>query len=298
LSGSSELKTPSRFYAARIWKIGLTLARILPKAVFCAFAQFLAAVYWQLATARSEIVVQNLLPVFNGDRKSAKKAARKLFRQFALKMCDLLRFESGVTETKWFSDWKGWEHFETAQAKGRGVLLVTPHLGNWELGGPFLIEHGHKLLVLTQPEPDEQLTALRQNSRAQRGVETLVVGHHDAFAFVEIIKRLQAGAIVALLVDRPPPHTAVTVKLFGNDFPASIAAAELARASGCAILPCCIVRDGEHYRAEILPEIDYDRAAIGERGERIQLTQKIITAFEPAIRKNAEQWYHFVNVWR
>jgi lauroyl/myristoyl acyltransferase len=108
---------------------------------------------------------------------------------------------------------------------------------------------------------------------------------------------LQAGATVALLVDRPPAPTAVNVKLFGRDFPASIAAAELARASGCAILPTLIVHEPGGYRAQILPEIAYDRAAIGNREERIRLTQKILRAFEPAIRQYAAQWYHFVPIW-
>ncbi len=294
---NEKSKSPSRLYAGKVWKMALTFARILPKPILHIFAKCAAAIYCRFASNRREIVVQNLLPVFRGDRKLAEKSVCKLFGQFALKICDLLRFESGVADKNWFTGWKGWEHFNTAHARGKGVLLVTPHLGNWELGGPFLTEHGFKLLVLTQPEPDAQLTALRQNSRAQRGVETLVVGDHDAFAFVEIIKRLQNGAIVALLVDRPPPHTAVNVKLFGKDFPASIAAAELARASGCAILPCIMVRNGAHYRAEIFPEINYDRAAIGSREGRIQLTQKMMTAFEPLIRENAEQWYHFVPVW-
>ena len=82
---------------------------------------------------------------------------------------------------------------------------------------------------------------------------------------MEIIKRLQAGATVALLVDRPPEATAVTVELFGRPIHASIAAAELARAAGCAIVPGVIVRDGGGYRARFLPEIVYDRAAIGDR---------------------------------
>jgi len=124
----------------------------------------------------------------------------------------------------------------------------------------------------------------------------LVVGQ-DAFAFVEIIKRLQAGATVALLADRPPAPTAVTVKLFGKNFSASIAAAELARASGCAILPTFIVREARGYRAQILPEINYDRGAIGNREERIKLTQEILRAFEPVIRQYAAQWYHFVPIW-
>ena len=193
-------------------------------------------------------------------------------------------------------DWKGLENFIAAHARGKGVLLVTPHLGNWEFGGAFLIERGYDLLVLTQPEPDQKLTELRQVSRARRGVETLVVGE-DAFAFIEIIKRLQSGATVALLVDRPPAHTAVNVNLFGHPFPASIAAAELARASGCAIVPVYIVRQPAGYLARILPEIDYDRAAIGNRTARIHLTQEILRAFEPAIRQHLTQWFHFVPIW-
>jgi lauroyl/myristoyl acyltransferase len=150
--------------------------------------------------------------------------------------------------------------------------------------------------VLTQAEPGRGFTELRQNSRARWGIETLVVGE-DAFAFVEIIKRLQQGATVALLVDRPPAPTAVTVELFGRPFPASIAMAELARASGCAILPTFIVRQPGGYYARVLPEIQYQRAAIGDRASRIRLTQEILRAFEPVIRQYPEQWFHFVPIW-
>jgi lauroyl/myristoyl acyltransferase len=253
-------------------------------------------IYWRLAAQRREIVIQNLLPILNGDRKSAERAARELFAQFSVKLADLWRYESGVVEERWFADWNGWENFERANARGKGVLLVTPHLGNWEFGGAFLVQHGVKLLVLTQPEPDEKLTGLRQSSRARWGVETLIVGE-DAFAFVEIIRRLQEGATVALLVDRPPAPTAVEVKLFGRNFSVSIAAAELARASGCAIVPSFIVRKPDGYIAQILPEIHYDRAAVGNRAARIELTQQILRAFEPVIRQHHTQWFHFVPVW-
>jgi lauroyl/myristoyl acyltransferase len=180
--------------------------------------------------------------------------------------------------------------------RSRTRAAKAPHLGNWELGGAFFVKHSIPLLVLTQAEPDAALTEMRQAARAHRGVETLVVGE-NAFAFVEIIKRLQAGATVALLVDRPPAATAVTVELFGKPFSASIAAAELARASGCAIVPGIIVRGEQGYVATLLPEIAYDRAAIGDRAARTRLTQEILRAFEPAIRQHIEQWYHFVPIW-
>jgi predicted exporter/lauroyl/myristoyl acyltransferase len=289
------VSTPSSFYSARFWQIGLMLARYLPKSFCNALAKMCAAIYWQLSPQRREIVIQNLLPILN-DRKSADRAARKLFAEFTLKLASLWRHESGEIFDANTGSWNGWEHFTAAHARGKGVLLVTPHVGNWEFGSAFMVGRGCKLLVLTQSEPDARLTKLRQLSRTRRGVETLVVGK-DAFAFVEIIRRLQEGATVALLVDRPPAPTAVKVKLFGRNFSASIAAAELAQASGCAIVPGYIVRRGGDFFAQILPEINYDRAAIGNRGARIQLTQEILRAFEPVIRQHHTQWFHFVPVW-
>jgi KDO2-lipid IV(A) lauroyltransferase len=293
--GGRMVAAPSQLYRASLWRLGLLLGRWLPTPVTAFLARISAEVYWRLARRRREIVVENLRPVAGGEA-AAQLAARQLFGQFTLKLADLWRYESGVTHKNWFSNWQGWEHYTAAHARGKGVLLVTPHLGNWEFGGAFLVEKGYRLLVLTQAEPDAELTKIRQASRARWGVETLVVGN-DPFASVEIIKCLQAGATVALLVDRPPPATAVTVELFGRPFLASIAAAELARVSGCAILPVVMVRRPDGYDARISPEIPYRRADIGDRAGRIRLTQEIVRAFEPAIRQNISQWFHFVPIW-
>jgi predicted exporter/lauroyl/myristoyl acyltransferase len=287
---------PSQFYRAGLWNVGLALARLLPPALCGALAKSAAAIYCRLAPHRRQTVICNLLPVLDDDAAAARRGARQLFEQFALKLVDLWRYEGGAKGHNWFADWQGWEHFAAAQARGNGVLLVTPHLGNWELGGAFLVERGCNLLVLTQPEPDQRLTHIRRLSRARWGVETLVVGE-DIFAFVDIIRRLQQGATVALLMDRPPKSTAVTVNLFGRPFLASIAAAELARASGCAIVPSVIVRIPRGYRAYILPEIAYDRPTLRNRAERIKLTQQIQRVFEPAIRQYPTQWFHFVPIW-
>jgi lauroyl/myristoyl acyltransferase len=76
-----------------------------------------------------------------------------------------------------------------------------------------------------------------------------------------------------------------------------VAAAELARASGCALVGVTIVRTGAGYNAHVLPEIVYDRRALGNREARRELTQKIMRAFEPEIRQHLEQWHHFVPIW-
>jgi lauroyl/myristoyl acyltransferase len=127
-------------------------------------------------------------------------------------------------------------------------------------------------------------------------VETLAIGD-DPFAAVEVIRRLEANQCVALLMDRPPATTAVEVELFARPFAASIAASELARASGCALLPVCLPRTERGYAAHVLPEISYERPALRNPRARLELTQKILSAFEPAIRQYLDQWFHFVPIW-
>ena len=283
------------FYQEWSWKLGLFTARILPVALFNGICLGVAEIYLRLNRARREVVVQNLLQALEGDRPAAERKARQVFREMALKIADLWRFESGARHQSWLNDQQDWPLFEAVEARGQGTLLITPHLGNWELGGPLLAHHGYKLVVLTQPEPGG-LTELRKASRANWGIETLVVGN-DAFAFVEIIKRLQGGETVALLIDRPPEPSAVMVELFGRPFPASIAAAELARASGCALVGVTILRTGGGYTAHVLPEIVYNRRELDSRESRRELTQRILRAFEPQIRQHLEQWYHFIPIW-
>jgi predicted exporter/lauroyl/myristoyl acyltransferase len=293
--GSPPAK-PSRFYRTELWQAGISVVRRLSPQTSVRTARVLAGAYWKFARARREVVIQNLLPVFDGNRKTAERSSRVLFHNFAIKLADLFRYESGQSIDELFGELTGWEHFVAAQSTKRGILLLTPHLGNWEFGAPLLARRGVNLLVITLAEPQGRMTAIRRAARARWGIETLVVGS-DPFAFVEIIRRLEAGATVALLMDRPPEASAVSVELFGRTFAASVAAAELARASGCALLPVYLPRTEKGYAAHILAQIPYDRAALRSRELRHALTQEIMRAFAPAIRQYPDQWYHFVPVW-
>ena len=287
---------PSFFYRAWLWKTGLVCVRVLPDFALKTICVGVAEIYYRLHRQRREIVTRNLLPVVGHDRRLAERKAHELFRQFAVKLAELWRFESGVSMDRWLTAGTDWGILETACARKCGVLLLTPHLGNWELGGALLARRGIKIVVLTQAEPGDGLTELRQASRARWGIETFVIDS-NGFDFVEIIKRLQAGENVALLIDRPPEAKAVEVNLFGQSFRASVAAAELARASGCALLGVVVASEAGGYAARILPEFTYDRAALGNRENRQKLTQQILSAFEPEIRRYPEQWFHFVPVW-
>jgi KDO2-lipid IV(A) lauroyltransferase len=291
-----RINQPSGLYRADFWRVGVFLSRHLPHFLFGRLATHVAKVYWAACPSRRRIVYENLLPALHGDTKSARITTRELFQQFALKLTDLWRYEGGLAIYNLFRDLTGWEHFQAAQAQNRGVLLVTIHLGNWEFGAPLLTQRGVKLQVITGPEPQARLTEIRQAARQRWGIETLALGDNP-FGAVEIIRKLEANYAVALLMDRPPRETAIPVQLFGQPFHASVSAAEFARASGCVILPVYIPRTSRGYIAHILPEISYDRRSLREPAARTHLTQRIISAFEPALRLYLNQWYHFVPVW-
>jgi len=293
---NSKLETnqPSRFYRSFAWRLGMSCVRVLPVGLSRFIGSRLALAYAVIARQRRRVVESNLRPVCGGDVGEARRAAWRLFRNFGLKVADLLRYESGVAVDPLFRELPARDRF--AIPAGRGALLLTVHLGNWEFGAPLLRRLGVNLLVITLAEPGRGFTELREQARQRWGVETLVIGR-DAFAFVEVLKRLQSGAVIALLVDRPPPGSGVEVELFGRPFTASASAAELARASGCALLPVAIPWTPAGYEVVVLPEIVYDRGQLGDREARRALTQEILRAFAPVIRQHPDQWFHFVPVW-
>jgi len=286
---------PSWLYRNLAWRAGTWLAARGHPRGLRRIARGLALGYARVRPGRLALVQDNLAPLLPPGA-NARAAARANLACFAEKVVDLLRHEAGCVREDEVRLGSGWDHFHGATRSGRGVLLVTPHLGNWELGTLVLRRMGVRPLVLTAPEPGEGLTQARIEARARQGTDTLVVGT-DPFAFVEVIRRLQDGGVVAMLVDRPMKSHRTRAEWMGRAFDASGAAADMARASGCVVLPVVIVREGEGYRADALAPVGYDRARLAAREERAALTQAILRAFEPVLRQHPEQWFHFVPVW-
>jgi len=294
-SPPAPAKKPA-FYCGGLWRFGTSVVRVLPAGLIKSVARWLAGLYWLFQRRRCEVVVQNFLPVFKGDVPAAETAAHAAHKNFAAKLIDLWRVEGGQKGHHWITNDIELEIIHAARRRGHGTLFITLHLGNWEHGGLLLNQLGIRLTILTQPEPDDGLTDMRKAARARYGVDTLIIGD-DGFAFVEVIKELQAGADMAVSLDRPPDRGGVPVEFFGHPFEASLAAAELARASGCALVGVTIVRRPGGYAVKVLPEFVYDRRALGNREARRELTQQILRAFEPEIRDNIDQWYQFTPIW-
>src|SRR5262245_56635807 len=133
----SNLSRPSSLYRANLWRYATAIARRTPHYLLCRLAGHVAKVYWLSCPNRRRVAFENLLPAVHGDVRAARIATRELFQQFAIKLADLWRYESGLSIYNLFHSLMGWEHFEAAQSRNKGVLLVTLHLGNWEFGAPL-----------------------------------------------------------------------------------------------------------------------------------------------------------------
>ena len=293
--GPGRVSGPSTWYRAGLWKVGMTLGRVFPRGVLVGLARGVAWMVAWMDGERRRVVEANLRP-WCGDADAARRAAGRLYMNFGRKLVDLWRNEAGVADAVRVRPGRGWEHFRAARATGRGVLLVTPHLGNLEAGTRLLTGLGERPLVVTAREPGRGFTELREAARAWAGTRTVVVGD-DPFAFVPVVRHLQDGGLVALLVDRPAVAAAVEVGLLGRPIRAAISPAEMARATGCVLLPVAIVWAGDAYEAEVLAPVEYDRVELAGRDGRVALTGRILRAFEPVLREHPDQWYHFVPVW-
>lgn len=285
-----------RFYVAGFWRMGLVLARCIPETWSRWLGRCIGRQVCLWNPRYRSIVEANLLPVLGGDKVLAGQSARLLFQRFGEKVVNLFLFESGSSIPVRDLDASAETHYRSAKQAGRGILIVTIHLGNWEIGAPALTGNGEKLMVLSHREPGQGFSALRSRGRSRWGIDTLIVGD-DPFAFLEVIRRLEANSSVALLMDRPAPEHAVRIEFMGKPFDASRGAAELARATGCTILPVVVLQNAKDHELRVMPPVQYDRAGLRKLEARVALSAKIMRVFEPILRQHPDQWFQFVPVW-
>lgn len=193
-------------------------------------------------------------------------------------------------------DFVGLEHFREGEAKGRGVMLLTAHLGNWELGA---LAHGTvigPIRVMVRPIENplvDRLVARRREAHGNR-----VIRKRNAAR--EVLATLQANGTVGILADQNTlPEEAVFVDFFGMPAAANRGFARLALHSEAAVIPAFAWWDYESRRhiVEYGPAIELIRTGDTD-ADVIANTQRFQAALEERIRRHPDQWLWIHRRWK
>ena len=166
------------------------------------------------------------------------------------------------------------------------MILVTGHVGNWELGGVFFGHRGVKVHVVTLPDGSRQIDAIRQMYRGQHAVETIVLDG-SPFAPLEMMAALKRREMVAMLVDRWGKADGVASAFLGGTQYLPRGPFALSLATGAPILPAFVVRDGGTYRGIVEPPF------VVTEDDFAPYAARISRALERVIRRCPDQWYNF-----
>lgn len=190
---------------------------------------------------------------------------------------------------------EGAEHLKTAMAAGRGVLLLTAHLGNWELLAAAHVQTGYSLSVVARPLDSPVLDRLATRLREDGGVE--VIPKHRAAR--RVLEALRRGAMVGILLDQNASRReGVFVPFFGEPASTSKSLALFALSSGAPVVPVFIHREaGGRHRVVVEPAVP--PPATGEREQDVAaFTAAFARVVEARVRQWPEQWLWIHRRWR
>lgn len=190
----------------------------------------------------------------------------------------------------------GFERILEARVRGKGVLLLTAHLGNWEIGGLMLAEVRQPIHVVLVPDIFPGVERARRRLHERAGVVEIPIDRGPA-PTLEVLRALERNAIVAMQGDRDFNNTGVAVPFFGREAFFPRGPLRVAMATEATVLPAFIVRvEGGRYRAILEEPLEIERAGDREAALRTNL-QRYVTILERYVRQYPEQWYCFYPFW-
>lgn len=236
------------------------------------------------------------LPV---DRPEVEESARAMLGHHSRSWIDLLRFsERPPTDLDAVVPERvGTEHLVAARDAGRGAILLTAHVGNFEVGGFFLGILGLKLAVVYLPDPSPVVERDRKSARDRLGILSLPLT--SELSAVKILRSLEQGYFVAIQGDRDYAGTGRILPFLGRPVSFPLGPFRIAGAAGVPLLPVFVLRrpDGA-YRTVVEAPIRVEVAGRSQRdaAERRAMEQ-FVALFERTVREYHTQWYTFTRYW-
>ncbi len=272
-------------------RVGMAVARALPLRVSYALARVGGTVgFWVWRGGRRRCI-ENIEMVTGGDAKLARRYARQSFGNYGLFLVDFLReLTSSLEATRGRVVFDGWSELEELRT-GNGIVFVTMHFGNWDMGAAGLALHGFHPAVVADEFENPRIDGVVRGYRERLGMTVIPAGRVGP----GVLRALQRNEVVATLADVPAVDgTGVKVEFFGEQIVVPDGAARIALRAGASVVVAMAARrsswsdEVEAWVAPVAFEASGDAAS-----DARDLTQAIFRELEPMVRRAPTQWYIF-----
>ncbi len=224
-------------------------------------------------------------------RGSARGMVRKTYQYFGKYLVDFFRYSDSFCQE--IEGKVGVEHMEyltDTLAGGRGAILATGHVGNWELGGLMMARMGHPVTAVYRPFGIRHIDRMFTDQRMRRGIRLVPLGR----AVPGLMRALRAGGLVSLLADRDFTGRGHPCTFFGAPARMPLGAAILAHRTGAPIVPVFMIRQVDDrfllkFHAPIWP---------GPGRTVDELQREMISSMEDVIGEYPYQWFVFTDFWQ
>jgi KDO2-lipid IV(A) lauroyltransferase len=228
------------------------------------------------------------------------KMGRRILINYANNFADFLRlYHMETRELLSITRSQGLEHFERVLEEHTGAILLSAHLGNWEVGSNYMAAAGLPLIgVAESGGPGEAFYRLFKRYRQHFG--TVVFSLEDPAVGFKLRKHLKSGYVVGLIGDRDIAGTGVEVEYFGRRSVFPTGPAFLSLATKAPIVPAFYLRLNEGgkevYHAYVEEPIRFERGR-DLREDVKRLTQVVASRIEAVVKRYPDQWFCFPPPW-
>jgi KDO2-lipid IV(A) lauroyltransferase len=275
-----------------LYKTGAHWAVRLPRGLCEWFTRLLADMYYLARPGRRRAVRGNLRAI-HGDtlsRRQMRRLARRVFRNFARSILFFLQLPRMDIEE--FKQARGNEDFKNlAEGLSRegGFIIVTAHLGPWEMGGVWLAVNDLKVNTVALNHPARAVTKFFNQRRELSGLKI----HSPRGSFDVLLAALERGECVALLVDRDYGAAGLDAGWFGTPQRMPIGHLLLAHRAQVPLLTGAFVfNPGGGFRY-VVKGVYRPEPELGESEMIERMQKKVLSDLEELVRTYSDQWFQF-----
>jgi KDO2-lipid IV(A) lauroyltransferase len=254
-------------------------------------ADLLTEAHFRLFPARRHAALANLAVALpRATRRERIQIARRMMRSYNRMMFEFFRLPHLTRdELVRTVEVTGREHLERAAAQGKGVVIASTHIGNWELAGVMVAHWGHTLHAVAGVQLNRWLAPAVRETKSELAIHT--VSPEDGFR--KLIRALEHGDCVALVVDGDIYSHGTPVEFFGRETRWPAGPGVLAQRTGAPII-CGYCERVAPGRFHIVIEPALDPAAYPTTAA---LNAAVATTVERHIRAHLDQWCIFRPLW-